>query len=94
MAINAPIQGTQADIIKIAMVRAHALITKEYKDSAALIMQIHDELMFEIKTELVADLAPKIKKIMESVLTRAETNGVPITVSTNVGPSWDDLKAL
>jgi DNA polymerase-1 len=94
MAINAPIQGTQADIIKIAMVRAHALIAKEYKGQASLIMQIHDELMFEIKKEIVDELAPKIKKIMESVLTRAETNGVPITVSTNVGPSWGALKAL
>ncbi|MEK7531285.1 MAG: DNA polymerase [Patescibacteria group bacterium] len=94
MAINAPIQGTQADIIKIAMVRAHALIEKEYASHASLIMQIHDELMFEIKKELVAELAPKIKKIMESVLTRAETNGIPITVSTNAGQSWDDLKAL
>ncbi len=94
MAINAPLQGTQADVIKIAMVRIHDLFQKEYIGKAAIVLQIHDELIFEIEKEILKEVAPKIKHIMENVLTRTETNSVPILVSSEAGPNWAELQPL
>ena len=94
MAINAPLQGTQADIIKIAMVRIHDLIEKEFKGSAAIVLQIHDELMFEIAASAVESFAPQAKSIMESVLTPAQTLGVPITVSGERGQNWGEMEKI
>lgn len=93
MAINAPIQGTQADIIKLAMVRVDETL-KDAGDDAHLLLQVHDELVYEIKNERVAELAPKIKEGMESILTPEETNGVPIIVEAKSGPTWGDLVSL
>lgn len=87
MAINAPLQGTQADIIKIAMVRIHDLFQKEFPDSH-IVLQIHDELIFEVPEKDLAAVRVKTKEIMENVLTRAETNGVPILVSSESGTNW------
>lgn len=94
MAINAPLQGTQSDIIKIAMAKIHALFEKEYAGRAHLVMQIHDELMFELEESLVHEVAPKAKAIMEHVLSLKETNGVPILVSAEAGPNWGEMKSL
>lgn len=94
MAINAPLQGTQSDIIKIAMVRIHDLFQKEYHGRAAIILQIHDELIFELDKDIVIEVAPRVRAIMEGVLSRAETNGVPILVSSEVGLNWGDMKPL
>jgi DNA polymerase-1 len=94
MAINAPMQGTQADIIKIAMARIHALFEREYKGRAALVMQIHDELMFELDEDVLHEVQPKIRDIMEGVLTRKETNNIPITVSAEAGTNWGELASL
>ena len=91
MAINAPLQGTQADMIKIAMVRIHDLFQKEFPDSH-IVLQIHDELIFEVPEKDARSVSKKTKDIMEGVLTRAETNGVPILVSTEAGPNWGDMK--
>ncbi|KND46867.1 MAG: DNA polymerase I [Parcubacteria bacterium C7867-004] len=95
MAINAPIQGTQADIIKLAMVRIDAML-REAKalDDAHLMLQVHDELVFEIRKEKAKELALKIEEIMESVLTPEETNGIPLLAEAKVGPSWGDLEPL
>lgn len=93
MAINAPMQGTQADIIKIAMVRIHDLFTAEFP-GAHIVLQIHDELIFEVPERMVPDVALKARAIMEGVLTRAETNGVPILVSAEAGPNWGALTPL
>lgn len=99
MAINAPLQGTQADIIKVAMVRIHDLIKKEYGGStsspqASIVLQIHDELMFEVADEAVADFAPKARAIMEEVLPPEEAHGVPITVSGEHGKNWGEMEKL
>lgn len=94
MAINAPLQGTQSDIIKIAMARIHALFEREYTGRAHLVMQIHDELMFELDEALVSEVQPKIKAIMEGVLSVTETRGVPILVSAEVGPNWGEMVVL
>ncbi len=90
MAINAPIQGTQADIIKMAMHKIDKLISK-FKDGARLVLQIHDELIYEIKNSLGNDLEPEIKNIMEGILSKKESKGVPIVVDVRSGKNWSEL---
>ncbi len=92
MAVNAPLQGTQADIIKLAMVRVQDLLEKEaaLKD-AYLLLQVHDELVYEIRTSRVATLSMQIKQIMESVLHGTETHGVPIPALMKSGTDWGTL---
>ncbi len=95
MAINAPLQGTQADIIKLAMVRIDRMLGKEgAREDAHLLLQVHDELMYEVRTERMNALGTGIKEIMESVLSPEETGGVPIIVSTKSGANWGDLRPL
>ena len=95
MAINAPIQGTQADIIKLAMVRVDEMLGKENAHTDAyLLLQVHDELVYEIRIERVAALGVKIKKIMESVLPLEETRGVPIIAVVKSGPDWGTMHAI
>ncbi len=94
MAINAPIQGTQADIIKLAMVRVDEMLNKEHAGDAYLLLQVHDELVYEIRTERVEELSVKIKKIMESVLSSEETHGVPIIATMKSGPDWGAMHTI
>lgn len=95
MAINAPMQGTQSDIIKLAMVRIDAELKKEHEEDAAhLLLQVHDELVYEVKKDKLSILAPRIQAIMESVLSPRETNDVPITVVAKAGPNWGELEPL
>jgi DNA polymerase-1 len=92
MAINAPIQGTQADIIKLAMVRVDEMLKKGGKqEDAHLLLQVHDELVYEVREGMLGDLAPKIKEIMESVLTEKETGGVPIIATMKTGTDWGTM---
>jgi DNA polymerase-1 len=58
-----------------------------------MILQIHDELIFEIKKEKVNEVVPEILKIMENVIPKNETSDVPIVVKAEVGPDWGNLKA-
>ncbi|HEX8591597.1 MAG TPA: DNA polymerase, partial [Candidatus Paceibacterota bacterium] len=95
MAVNAPIQGTQADIIKLAMVRIKGLCEEEKAlEDTHLILQVHDELVFEVTEKRVEELAPKIKQIMEDVLEGQDTNGVPIIAQGKVGLDWGSMKPL
>lgn len=95
MAINAPIQGTQSDIIKLAMVRIDAMLReKGAEDDAHMLLQIHDELVFEIRDARVKELAPLIERIMESVLSREEANDVPVIAEARSGPSWGEMQKL
>ncbi len=95
MAINAPMQGTQADIIKLAMIQIDALLTKEgHRDGAYLLLQVHDELVFEIEEEKVGYLAPKIKEIMENIVSIKETRGIPFIAEGKVGKNWGEMKKL
>lgn len=95
MAINAPIQGTQADIIKIAMVRSENWKEKAgFASDLYLLLQVHDELVFEVRPERVDLAAQEIKRIMESVLTIKETKGVPILVEASTGKNWGLLTKL
>lgn len=83
MAINTPIQGTAADLIKIAMIRLFKML-REKKWDAHLIMQVHDELVFEAKEELVGEIKEAVKKMMESV----HEMSVPLTVEVSDGANW------
>ncbi|HBU27780.1 TPA: DNA polymerase I [Candidatus Uhrbacteria bacterium] len=89
MAINMPLQGTAADMIKMAMVEAQTWLIKEGLGSdARMILQVHDELVFEVKDGLVDKVAKKMKEVMEGVVTLE----VPLTVDVEVGQDWRDME--
>ena len=93
MAINAPIQGTSADIIKIAMKRIDDFIAENnLTEKVYLILQIHDELIYEIENSLVEEMTPKIKKIMQDVIPPEKIYGVPIIVDSSTGLNWGSLE--
>ena len=95
MAINAPMQGTQADLIKIAMKKIDDYIKSEkHNEDIRLILQVHDELVYEIKDSLVMKMAREFKKIMEEVLPQKETRGVPIIAEAKLGENWEEMKSL
>jgi DNA polymerase-1 len=95
MAINAPIQGTSADIIRAAMVQVHDYLEKEGSaDDVRMLLQVHDELVFEVRDTMLKKEVPELKRLMESVLTLEETKGVPLLAEAKVGPNWDDMKKL
>ncbi|MEH2261981.1 DNA polymerase I [Nostoc sp.] len=84
-AANAPIQGSNADIIKIAMVRLHEVL-KNYQ--ARLLLQVHDELVFEIPPDEWEELQLQIKSVMENAVELS----VPLLVEARVGENWMDTK--
>ncbi len=91
MAINHPIQGTEGDFLRIAMGRIYDLIHKEYNDNdIRMLLQVHDELLFEIKNNLVESISPKIKSIMENV---AKLD-VPLIVDAKRGDNWRDMEGV
>lgn len=92
MAINAPVQGTAADAMRVAMNNVYQYILTENKtDDVRILLQVHDELLFEIKTEIVEKEMPKLVALMEGVLAGYETRGVPIKVDVAVGLNWAEL---
>jgi DNA polymerase-1 len=95
MAINAPMQGTQADIVKLAMVRINEYFKEQNaNDGAHLLLQVHDELVFEMEEGRVKALAPKIKEIMENVIPEKERLGIPFLAEGKVGKNWGDMEKL
>ena len=86
-AMNAPVQGTAADIIKIAMVRVNRRLKKEHLQSK-LVLQIHDELIIETKK----DELEIVQKILVEEMMHAADLAVPLLVDANVGDSWYDAK--
>ena len=118
MAINHPVQGTAADLIKMAMVEISAKLRQQYchperspkgeaegsksgqaidsstplrsaqNDSVRMILQVHDELVFEVKKGLEDEVAKMVKETMESVVKLR----VPVRVDTNIGHSWGEMK--
>lgn len=95
MAINAPIQGTQADVVKLAMVEIDQWIQKEtLQDDVHLLLQVHDELVFEVSKNKVVEYAPRIKQIMENVLSPEKRNNIPFKTEGKVGSNWGDMKSL
>ena len=88
MAVNMPIQGTSADIIKAAMIEFDKKFGRD--QDIKMLLQVHDQLVFEVKKDKVEKYAAEIKKIMESMVKLA----VPLAVDMEAGPSWGKLKKL
>jgi len=84
-AINAPMQGTAADIIKRAMIEVDAWLLDEH-ESARMLMQVHDELVFEIREDRIEAFTPGIRERMAA---SAELS-VPLIVDIGVGANWDE----
>ena len=85
-AVNTLFQGTAADLIKLSMIE----IFKKYKnnDNMRLLLQIHDELIFEIREEYIEEITKDLKSIMENIYKL----NVPLKVSVAIGNSWQELK--
>src|SRR6185312_3682680 len=95
MAVNAPMQGTQSDIIKLAMIEADTMIEKEgMRDKVHLLMQVHDELVYEIEEKKAEKIARGICEIMERVAPTSKLSGVPIIAEIKVGKNWGDTEKL
>jgi DNA polymerase-1 len=88
MAINAPLQGTSADMIKVAMIRIQSELNTN--GSVKMLLQVHDELVFEVREDFVKETAEKIKKIMENVIKLK----VPIVVDVKVGENWGAMSVV
>ncbi len=84
-AINAPLQGSNADIIKKAMIRIDDYL-QTYSGSARLLLQVHDELVFEMPEQEIGSLVPVLKTIMETVVNLS----VPLVVGVGMGQNWDE----
>ena len=84
-AINAPMQGTAADIIKKAMINVNSVIQEKYTDSVKMAMQVHDELVFEVAEDKLGEVSAVIKNIMEEAVKLS----VPLDVNVDSGQSWD-----
>ena len=82
-AINAPLQGSAADIIKIAMVEVDKMLPK---DQAKMLLQVHDELVFEVDADIADELALKLAEVMQSVVKLS----VPLIVEVGKGMNWDE----
>lgn len=90
MAINAPIQGTQADIVKLAMIEIDRIYSED--PDVRLLLQIHDELIYEIKEGRVKEVSEKIKSVMENIMDAKMTKGVPIIANASSGDNWGEMK--
>ena len=88
-AINAPIQGTAADIIKRAMIKMPAAL-KTANLSATMLLQVHDELIFEVPDDELAATTTCVKQVMENAFAPALSLSVPLTVDAGVASSWMD----
>ncbi len=88
-AVNTPIQGTAADIIKLAMVKIHARM-RERNLKTLMILQVHDELLFDVPAEEVCTVAPLVKAEMETVLPL----NVPLTVDLKIGHNWYEVRKM
>ncbi|MBI2462919.1 MAG: hypothetical protein HYV65_01640 [Candidatus Spechtbacteria bacterium] len=84
-AINMPVQGTSADIVKLAMVRAE----KEFP-GLALLLQVHDELLWEADDDIIQKRAQEIRLLLESIVELS----VPLTVDLKVGESWGEMQSI
>ena len=88
MAINMPVQGTAADVIKIAMVRIHERMT-DLGLQSRMLLQVHDELIFEVPIEEMTLMKEMVSELMPTALDLK----VPLKIDLKTGPTWGDLKA-
>ena len=86
MAINMPIQGTAADIIKLAMIRL-LVEMRQRQVRSRMILQVHDELVFEVPEDELQPMTKLVKEVMEGALQLA----VPLTVDVKTGRNWGEI---
>ena len=84
-AINAPMQGTAADIIKLAMIAVDDWVQQQPEGDVRLLMQVHDELVFEVKESALEAVTASVKALME----QAAMLDVPLIADTGYGDNWD-----
>jgi DNA polymerase-1 len=85
-AMNTPIQGTSADVIKLAMIKlSQAQESDEWKGN--MLVQVHDELLFEIPPDALAHSQSKIKELMEAAIPLR----IPVVVDLKVGANWSEM---
>ena len=109
MAVNMPIQGTSADFIKLAMVKVDKTLEENrLKDKVFMLLQIHDELLFEIKKDGAVKAALVIKEAMKSVYPLKKEDrslvaeqyrnlklpAIPVEVNVEIGDNWEEMEAL
>lgn len=85
-AINAPMQGSAADIIKLAMIKVQKWIETLPEGSVRMTVQVHDELLFEVRNEILREAEARIKELMEGVVSLS----VPLVVGIGAASNWDD----
>jgi len=88
VAINTPVQGSASDIIKVAMLKIHNFLYKNF--STYMVVQIHDELLFESPEDELNTVLPNIKSIMETAIELE----VPLVVNVKVGKNWAELEEI
>lgn len=86
VAINAPMQGTAADIIKLAMIDVDKWLQQQTDNNIRMIMQVHDELVFEVHESALDDACANIRQLME----KSATLDVPLKVDVGTGNNWDE----
>lgn len=87
MAINMPVQGLAADVMKLAMIAVATMIEKDFKESATMVLQVHDELICEVKESDAPAFSVAVKKAMEGVYPLR----VPLVAETETGKNWGEI---
>jgi DNA polymerase-1 len=87
-AINMPIQGTEADIMKFVMIKVQDMINEKYPKQAYMLLQIHDEILFEVQDSIAEEFQGEAKEIMTNIVKL----DVPLKTHISVGNSWNELK--
>ncbi len=77
----------EADIVKLGMLAVEDFIQKEFKEEARTVLQVHDELIFEVKEAVAEDFGNKVQKVMENVYPLK----VPLTVEVSIGKNWGEI---
>jgi len=85
--VNSVFQGSAADLIKLSMNKIHNVIIEEQL-SATMLLQIHDELIFEVDADEADALGDKFREIMEGIMVL----NIPLKASLNIGDNWSQLK--
>jgi DNA polymerase-1 len=89
-ATNAPMQGSAADLMKLAMVRIAAALPATGDDAAAMLLQIHDELIFEVDRDRMTSVASLVQREMEGAIALT----VPLEITLKSGTTWYDVEPM
>src|SRR5680860_346111 len=92
-AINAPVQGTAADVMRIAMNKVYEYISSNnLKEDVRMLLQVHDEIVFEIRTDCIERIIPELIPLMEEIVPKEKSRGVSTAVAVEIGDNWTELK--